>query len=134
MTLTDIRTHLVTALESWKASQTNLPVFYENTTEVDINTVAPTFIKANVKISATKKKHIGNPRRSRAYGTLELVIFHRLGQGTLKILQVAESLRDTFENTTTNQIHLEGLDIEDEVPLGEFIYCVVKIPFYTADN
>lgn len=134
MTLTDIRTHLVTALESWKTTQAGLPIFYENTTEVDINTVAATFIKAKVNITATKRKHIGLPKRSRAFGTLMLTIFHRQAQGTVKILQLAEALRETFENTNINQIHLEGLELEDEVPLGEFIYYVVKIPFYTADN
>lgn len=111
-TFVEARDALVTLIET---DFSGYRVFYENTTEVDLDTVGDRFIKVEIEFVGAAQASIGQNPADRTYGLLTFSVFTKAGQGVRTTLQVLDTLKNIvrFKNIAKVQLqHVEPGDVE----------------------
>ena len=84
-----IVTHIHTTLQTYLPT---LPVFYENTVEVDVNTVGDQFVRVSVDFDHTFLATFSSDLIDRVVGTITFQIFTKEGKGTRSTLAIMDTL------------------------------------------
>ena len=106
-TYVQTREALVTAFHTpWKTAWPTIPLFYENTLQVDLDTVGPVFVTAAVDFTDGMRMELDANPTSKTWGEVTFRIFAKEGQGTKTALQVFDFLTalmkyQTFGGVTT---------------------------------
>jgi len=91
------------------ANFSGIPVFYENTLEVDLNTVEDRFIRVEVEFSGASQASMGDNALDRTYGFITYRVFTKQGRGTRATLEVMDTLRDVAKTMTTDKVQCESV-------------------------
>jgi hypothetical protein len=82
-TYTQARDNLVTLINtSFSAAYPTMKVFYENTVEVDVNTVGDMFVKVAIDMLDAVQVTIETQPKRRVYGEITLQFMYKEGKGT----------------------------------------------------
>ena len=101
MTYVQAREALVTAINTaWSASYPTTKLFYENTTQIDLDTVGSVFVTVSIDFVDSVRMEIDEDPVSRTDGEVVFRIFAKEGVGTKGALQIKDFLTDTMKYRT----------------------------------
>ena len=97
-TFVECRDAIVTLIHtSLQTQHPGLPVFWENTLSIDLDTVGERFIRIEVDFDDAHQLTInGNPEH-RTYGTVYFTVFGKEGTGVRETLALFQSLTDVVK-------------------------------------
>lgn len=99
ITLTQARDALITAIRATlQADLPTLPVFYENTATVDVNTVGDKFLQVDVDIEDTQLASMSSDLIDHVTGYIGLRLFMKAGTGTRAGLQIFDTLSTSLRH------------------------------------
>ena len=107
-TYVDARTAIVGYMHP--AISTGFPttkVFYENTVQVDLDTVGSSFIQVSVDFQDAVREGVDAMPYSKTYGVLTLRIFSKEGQGTKETLQMFDWLTSLLKYRILSGVTLD---------------------------
>lgn len=131
MTLDGARDALVAQLHNnWSTT----PVFYENTTSVDLLTVGDYFVKFDIDWNGSKQANISPTPFDRTYGTVVLMLFAKQTTGTKQALQYLETLKTLMRFKNLGGVHTQAAGPGDGVELSGWASTSLRIPFYFDSN
>ena len=106
ITLTQARDSLVAAIHATLQSDLpNLPVFYENTVEVDVNTVGDKFLQVDVDIEDVQLASMSSDLIDHVTGFIGLRLFMKAGTGTRTGLQIFDTLSAALRHRDLSGVH-----------------------------
>ena len=87
------REDLITAFNApWASAWPGVPMYFENTTQIDLDTAPPVFVAAAIDFTDGVRLDIDAAPMSKTWGEVTFRIFAKEGQGTKKALQVFDFL------------------------------------------
>ena len=101
------REDLITAFNApWASAWPGVPMYFENTTQIDLDTAPPVFVAAAIDFTDGMRLDIDAAPISKTWGEVTFRIFAKEGQGTKTALQVFDFLTalmkyQTFGGVTT---------------------------------
>ena len=85
----------------------SIKVFYENTVQIDLDTVGTSFIQASVDFQDSVRQGVDASPFSRTYGVFTLRVFQKDGQGTKESLQMFDWLTSLLKYRKLGEVELE---------------------------
>ena len=76
----------------WAAAWPGVPMYFENTTQIDVDTAPPVFVVASVDFTDGIRLDLDAAPTSKTFGDVTFRVFAKEGQGTKKALQVFDFL------------------------------------------
>ena len=98
---------MITAFNApWASAWPGVPMYFENTTQIDLDTAPPVFVAAAIDFTDGMRLDIDASPMSKTWGEVTFRIFAKEGQGTKTALQVFDFLTalmkyQTFGGVTT---------------------------------
>lgn len=83
------------------------PIFYENTTEVDLDTVSNCFVKVQIDYDGAYQASMGSTKVARVQGQVIFKVFAKQGTGTRNTLIVLETLQNLAISHTSAKVQFE---------------------------
>lgn len=98
MTYVEARNAIVSYFNpKWLTQYPSIPVFYENTVQIDLDTVGDIFLTVSIDFTDSQRLDIDAAPASETFGDVTLRLFTKEGTGTLKTLQVFDWLTATMK-------------------------------------
>jgi hypothetical protein len=92
---------------AWVAAYSGIPIFYENTTQVDLDTVGNAFLFVEINFTDSLRQGVDLAPMSRSYGELTLRLFTKEGQGTRTTLAMQDALVTMVKYRTLSGVTLD---------------------------
>lgn len=96
---------------NWSASYPSVPVFYENLESIDLDSVGPAFLKAELEFHDAEQASIETAPTTRVRGLLHIAIMARAGTGTRTGMSYYDFLFWLFKHR-----NLSGVQVETPTP------------------
>ena len=77
---------------AWVAAYPNVKIFYENTTQIDLDSVGASFLAVSIDFQDSVREGMDPSPISATYGVITLRLFSKEGQGTKTTLQMFDWL------------------------------------------
>lgn len=103
----------------------DVPVVFE---EQKHHLLCETWVRCTVRFEESENAAMG--RRVREHGLVIVQVFAPKGRGTGRILTLAESARDIFQNQTFGQLTFYAGSLVQVGPRDQYIQNNVQIPFF----
>ena len=108
MSYTTTRDTLVTHLvNEWQATLPSVPLFFENTVQIDLDKVGDVFVACEVDFLDTVQADLGSNPSSKIDGELLFRVFLKEGQGTRQGLVIWDHLQSILQRRTISGIVVE---------------------------
>lgn len=130
MTFTQIRAALVQQLATFSAA----PVYFENIEELDLSNAPDVFVKFFVEFTHSQQANISPSPFSRQYGRVRATCFVKENNGTVKALDVLQTLSGLFQFQTLGGIHLGAATPGGGVQQAGWYSLDLTVPFYADSN
>lgn len=88
----------------WPTLQPNVEYTFDNQGELNPNNTGEAWVRVTVLQGTANQVEMGNKRRWRRPGTLEVQIFLPTGTGTGLATELADTIRDIYEGRTINGV------------------------------
>lgn len=85
----------------------SVPVFWENTLEIDLDKVGDHFIKVQVDFDDSTQMTINDHPERRVYGEVVFTLMSKGGTGTLTRLGLIDSIENVVSFTRTTKVQFE---------------------------
>lgn len=135
MNLVGIRDALVTRLNAnWPSTYSGVPLFYENTQEVDLDKVGDAFLRCAVLINAAEQISVELAPTHRTRGRLEFRVYVKAELGTRVALGYLDYLTTLFKLGNYSGVHTK---IPEPVPGQSYKgwYSLgLSVPFWADSN
>lgn len=96
-TYTQARDQMVTALNNaWTTNHPTIPILYENTMSVDLDTVGDIFVKASIDFEDAFQSDMDPAPGFEAHGVITLVVFVKEGKGSRSVLGIFDSVAQSL--------------------------------------
>ncbi len=104
MTLTEIRDACIQKMvDNWSHSDT--PMFYQNGTDPDLDTVGDHFGRFQIEFHDSKQANLSAVPFTREYGSIAIILFSKDGTGTRHDTLLLDELKQTFKLGSLGAIH-----------------------------
>lgn len=130
-TYVQAREALVTHLNtSFTATYPSIPMFYENTTQVNLDAVGNAFVAVSINFTDAMRLNIDSNPKCRSNGELSVRIFAKEGQGVTTSLGLIDYLTDLMKFQ-----ELSGVTTETPFPGKKeqkdgWLYTDLIVPFF----
>lgn len=129
-TLVQARDSLVSHLANHLAvDYPTLPVFYENTTQVDVNTVSSPFLRVQIDFLSARQVSIEWTPQHRTLGELLFSVACKEGHGTREALTLFDYLADLVAFRTVGGVTLGTPTPGKKRPLAGWVTYELYVPF-----
>jgi hypothetical protein len=129
MNYVEIRDTIITALNTaWVADQT-APIFYENTVEIDLDTVGGLFVACEIDFTDTVQADLGPSASSIIMGELMIRIFSKDGTGTRAGLALFDYATTQFQRKNISDVVMETATPGRKVSKNGWTSMEIFIPF-----
>lgn len=119
--------HLNTA---WPAAYPTVPIYYENTLHVDLDSVGDAFVRAEVTFSDAVQASVETNPLTRVQGALYLVLMTREGLGTRTMLGYMDYLTGLFKYRTLNGVQTGAPAPMRTLMKDGWYYQELAVPFW----
>jgi hypothetical protein len=108
MNYTNIRDALVTYVATdWAANQSSVPLFFENTVQIDLDDVGDIFVACEIDFTDTVQADLGPGASSRIEGEVMFRVFTKEGTGTRVGLGLWDYLEPLLQRRVISSIVME---------------------------
>ena len=130
-TYVQARDSIVTLLHTnLSADKPYLPVYWENTTAIDLDMAADPFIRITIEFDDAEQMTINNTPERRVYGDLFITVFTKTGRGTRHVLELFDYLENVVKYRNTGQVCLLTPQAGRKVEQGGWVAHVLRAPFF----
>lgn len=92
---------------AWVAAYPSIPLFYENTTQIDLDSVGTIFMSVAVNFTDAMRQDIDPSPISKVWGEVTLKLFVKKGQGTRVTLAMQDFLTGLMKYRQVSGVTLE---------------------------
>lgn len=126
-TYVEARDAIVTFITS---NFTDIPVFWENTLEVDLDEVDDRFLRVEIDFNAGEQISIEFSPQDRTYGIVVLTVMTKEGLGTRATLAVQDTLKQLLRHQTLSGVVLRTPVPGDKQVKGGWEARELLVPFH----
>ncbi len=129
-TYVEARDAIVTQTELWKLVFPSYPIFYDNTTEVDMDKAGECFLQVEIDFqdSVQSDLDLGNIGTT-STGEIVFNIFYKKNSGTRATLQRLQTLINLFELKNLSGVITEVPRFGQKRKLGNWVSQELLVPF-----
>ena len=107
-TYVQARDALVTYIDAtWRAAYPGVEIFYENTRQVDLDTVGDKFVTVAIDFTDTLRMDMDAAPTSRSFGEVSFRLFAKEGVGTRTTLQMFDFLQAAMKYRAVSGVTLQ---------------------------
>jgi hypothetical protein len=92
---------------AWVTTFPSVPVFYENTTQVDMDKVGPTFLSVSVDFEDARRLDIDPDPHTESFGSMGMRLFVKEGAGVRGVLAMQDALNSIMKYRRMGDLTLE---------------------------
>jgi len=130
ITLTQARDALVAAVHTTlTTSLPTLPVYYENTAEVDVNTVGDRFLQVNIDVEDVQLATVTSDLVDHVTGYIGLRLFMKAGTGTRPGLVIFDTLTAALRHRNLSGVHTGSCSPGKKEELQGWLIWDLGVPF-----
>ena len=130
-TLVQARDAIVGKLNTaFTADKPTLKVFWENATQVDLNTAPSPFLLVEIDFVDSVQADMGATPITRHFGEVTFRLFAKEGQGTRGLLSLTDYLMGLMSRTTVSDITLETPSPGRKSTFGGWVEHQLEAPFH----
>jgi len=110
------------------------PIFYENTTEIDLAALGDYFMHCQIEFDGSVQADISATPFDRTHGELVLTVFGRVTLGTRQVLVYLEELKSLFRFKTLSGVHMQAASPGQSVSQDGWFSMELRTPFFADSN
>ena len=113
----------------WVAAYPTIPVFYENTVQIDLDSVGDIFLTVSIDFTDSLRMGVDAAPGTETFGDVTLRLFTKEGTGTLRTLQVFDWLTATMKYKDLAGVTLGCPDPGPKVSKTGWLSSDLYVPF-----
>ena len=130
MTYVEARNAIVAYFNpKWVAAYPTVPVFYENTVQIDLDSVGDIFLTVSVDFTDSLRMGVDAAPGTETFGDVTLRLFTKEGAGTLRTLQIFDWLTATMKYREISGVTLGCPDPGPKVSKTGWLSSDLYVPF-----
>lgn len=108
MNMTQIRDRFVAHLEdTFVAAHPEIPLFYDNQGEIDLDNVGDHFITVNLHFYGARQSCLGESPFHRTYGSIVIILYSKIGLGMRPRLLLMDEITEFLKFQVLGGLHLQ---------------------------
>lgn len=111
-----------------------IPLFYENTEEVDLQNMGDYFLKVEINFTGASQANIGDSPFQREYGELVVTVFARQTLGVRAVLVYLGELSSSIRFRNLGGVHMQEAAAGNETSRDGWFSMDMTVPFYADSN
>jgi len=132
MNLVAMRDALVAHLDAgWNTTYPGIPVYYENTTSVDLDQVGPAFLRCIIRITSSQQVSVGELPLTRVRGRVDLRVFVKVEAGTRGTLAYMDYLTELFKYGSFSGVKTGAPEPTPGQSQGNWYTLGLSVPFWS---
>jgi hypothetical protein len=129
-TRTEARDAIVAYLDpAWRTAFPSVPIFYENTTQVELDTIGSAFLQAEINYDDSQRLDIDEDPHSQTWGNVSLRLFAKEGTGTRQVLLMQDTIEGLMKYRKLGGLTLDCPTPGKKIPKDGWTSYDIHVPF-----